>query len=86
MFQDVLQEILRRGDTFCRYSQTQFLILLVGTAQEGCEIVYGRIKAKVRELVGTRVNIRYNIVSIADLPESEEGDAGFSNRWHEIAD
>ena len=86
MFQDVLQEILRRGDTFCRYSQTQFLILLVGTAQEGCEVVYGRIEAKVRELVGTRVNIRYNIVSIADLPESEEGDAGFSNRWHEIAD
>ncbi len=41
---NTLRNCLRRGDSFTRYSQSQFLILLVGTNQENCNIVYERIR------------------------------------------
>ena len=86
MFQEALQTVLRKGDTFCRYSQTQFLILLVGTNQEGCEVVYQRIAAEVKRREGTRVGVRYNIVSIADLSETQRTENDFSRKWKEITE
>ena len=82
MFQKVLQEVLRKGDTFCRYSQSQFLMLLVGASQEGCEVVYQRIASKVKAAEGTRVGVRYNIVSIAEIPKSDNVFESFAKSWN----
>ena len=38
-----IQSALRRGDSFTRYGQNQFLILLVGVKQENCGIIEHRI-------------------------------------------
>lgn len=35
---------LRRTDTFTKYSQTQFLVMLMGTNEENCQIVIKRIR------------------------------------------
>ena len=34
---------LRRGDSFSKYSPSQFLILLVGVNQENCDMIFRRI-------------------------------------------
>ena len=40
---DAVKHCLRRGDSFTKYSPTQFLILLVGTNQENCSMIFDRI-------------------------------------------
>ena len=61
---------LRQGDTFCKYSASQFLLLLVGTNKESCKIVYRRVLNKLKILAGPRTEIEYSVVSLADLPSS----------------
>ncbi len=65
---DAIAVTLRQGDTYTKYSESQYLILLVGTSQEDCEIIYKRLAAKLKELAGSRVEIKYNVVSLAELP------------------
>ncbi|MCR5101816.1 MAG: bacterial transcriptional activator domain-containing protein [Butyrivibrio sp.] len=61
---------LRQGDTYTKYSESQYLILLVGTSQEDCEIIYKRLVNKLKEIAGTRVELKYNVVSLAELEQS----------------
>lgn len=39
-----IRHCLRRGDSFTRYSPSQFLVMLVGTSKENCSVVYDRIR------------------------------------------
>lgn len=59
---------LRRGDSFTKYSPSQFLILLVGTDQESCDRIFKRIlnkfSAKHRSW---RQNLEYYVSSVADV-------------------
>ena len=65
-------QCLRRSDVFTKYNTSQYLILLVGTSLEGCNVVFRRINNHLKESAGSRVEIRYNTVSLADLPEQTE--------------
>ncbi|OUN25284.1 AfsR/SARP family transcriptional regulator [Blautia sp. An81] len=40
---DAIQKSLRKGDSFTKYSTSQFLILLVGTNKENCRLIFERI-------------------------------------------
>lgn len=60
---------LRRGDIYTRYSASQFLVLLVGSSREGCDVVAKRIDRKLRSEVATRAEARYSNVSLADLSQ-----------------
>ncbi len=63
-----IQDTLRSGDTFTRYGSSQFLILLVGTSQEDCDIIYSRISHRLKEIAGSRAEFKFSTVSLADLP------------------
>ena len=69
LLQEAISITLRQGDTYCKYSSSQFLLLLVGTSKESCKIVYRRILNKYKMLAGPRAEIEYSVVSLADLPE-----------------
>ncbi len=58
---------LRRGDIFTKYSASQYLILLVGSNREGCDVVARRISRELKAKEGTRAEVNYSNVSLADL-------------------
>ena len=59
---------LRRGDSFSKYSPSQFLILLVGTNQENCDIIFRRIAARFTQKHGSwNKYLEYYVSSIADV-------------------
>ncbi len=64
---EAIRLTLRRGDAYTRYSNSQYLILLSGTKQEDCSIVYNRINKKLKELAGIRAEISYSVTSLAEL-------------------
>ena len=66
-----IQAALRQGDVFCKYNVSQYLILLSGTSREDCDIVYKRIQEKLKELAGSRAELKYSVVSLADLEKPE---------------
>ncbi len=69
LLQEAISLTLRQGDTFCKYSSSQFLTLLAGTSKESCKTVYRRILNKYKILAGPRAEIEYSVVSLADLPD-----------------
>ncbi|WP_242826752.1 BTAD domain-containing putative transcriptional regulator [Butyrivibrio sp. NC3005] len=71
LFQSI-RTTLRRGDTFTKYSNSQFLILLVGTSQEDCDIIYRRMNKKLKEIAGPRADFKYSVVSLAQLPKMND--------------
>ena len=70
LLQEAISLTLRQGDTYCKYSASQLLLLLVGTNKESCKIVYRRILNKFKTLAGPRTELEYSVVSLADLPET----------------
>lgn len=59
---------LRRGDSFSKYIPSQFLILLVGTNQENCDIIFRRIAARFTQKHGSwNKYLEYYVSSIADV-------------------
>lgn len=66
-----LKKSLRKGDSYTRYSPSQFLILLVGTNQENCSIVEKRItKFYSREHKNWAQCLEFHVSSIADMDEN----------------
>ena len=59
---------LRQGDVYTKYSSSQYLLLLIGTKKEDCGIIYHRISKKLKELAGSRAELKYRIVSLAEIP------------------
>lgn len=78
-----IKRSLRRGDSFTKYSPSQFLILLVGTNQENCEVIFRRIldnfSARHRSW---KQNLEYYASSVADV-ENENSRLHFRrNEFH----
>lgn len=67
LLKTAIQQSLRRGDAYTKYSHAQYLVLLVGTRQEDCAVVYRRISRKLKELAGPRAELSYNVTSLSDL-------------------
>ncbi len=67
--QEAISLTLRQGDTYCKYSASQFLLLLVGTNKESCKTVFRRLLNKFKLLAGPRTELEYSVVSLADLPD-----------------
>lgn len=62
---------LRRGDSFTKYSPSQFLLLLVGTNKENCSLIFGRIQKKFAENHRTwSKNLEYRVSSAAKVEVS----------------
>lgn len=49
ILQEAIKDSLRRGDCYTHYTESQFLILLVGTEVERCEIIFHRINTRFRK-------------------------------------
>ena len=68
LLQDALFRGLRKGDVFTKYSQSQFLLLLIGTKKEDCTTIYQRISHMLKENACSRAEFQYRIVSLAEIP------------------
>lgn len=68
--QNSIQHCLRRGDSFTKYSPSQFLILLVGTNKENCGIIFDRIqKYFSREHRSWKQYLEFFVSSIAEVDQ-----------------
>ena len=66
--QEALRKSLRKSDSFTKYSQSQFLVMLVGTNEENCQIVIDRIEKKFSENHKSWVGyLDYSISSLWDV-------------------
>ncbi len=63
-----IKHCLRRGDSFTKFSPSQFLILLIGTNKENCDLIFDRIASYFsRDHRSWKKNLEFYITSIADL-------------------
>jgi DNA-binding SARP family transcriptional activator/GGDEF domain-containing protein len=63
-----IQHCLRRGDSFTKYSPSQFLVLLVGTDKENCEIIFDRVtKYFCREHKSWTQYLEFYVSTVADI-------------------
>ncbi|WP_051381144.1 hypothetical protein [Eisenbergiella tayi] len=68
-----IRSALRRGDSFTRYGNNQFLVLLVGIKQENCAITQSRItNCFLSYGLRGKISVRYEIYPATE----EEGTAG----------
>ena len=66
--QNSIQHSLRRGDSFTKYSSSQYLILLTGTNKENCGMIFDRLRKYFsREHKSWVKNLEYFVSSIADV-------------------
>lgn len=78
-----VKHCLRRGDSFTKYSPTQFLILLVGTNQENCGMIFNRISRYfAREHKSWEQHLEYYVSSIADVENDKSRISFRSNGFH----
>ena len=73
---------LRRGDVFTQYWRDRFLVLLVGTNQENCELVNQRIANKYKEDPFRGVNFRHALHAVG----AAELDLSDNRIWHQPAE
>ncbi|WP_029319979.1 bacterial transcriptional activator domain-containing protein [Butyrivibrio sp. AE3004] len=71
---DAINETLRHGDAFCKYSRTQYLVLLTGTGVEECMLVHRRLQDRLKVLAGPRASLNYRIISYADMTAENSAD------------
>ena len=58
---------LRRSDSFTKYNQSQFLVMLMGTNEENCQIVIDRISDKfAQEHKSWTDNVQFGVTSLYD--------------------
>ena len=58
---EVMKRSLRHSDFFAKYSPSQYVILLQGGSQRGCELVYKRISERFsEEKKGWAKNLKYS--------------------------
>ena len=66
--QNSVQHCLRRGDSFTKYSASQYLILLIGTNKENCGMIFDRLrKYFAREHKSWAKNLEFFVSSVADV-------------------
>lgn len=67
-----IRRCLRRGDSYTKYSLSQFLVLLVGANQENCGMIFERICQKFSEKnKGWRKNLECYISPLVEVEEHE---------------
>ena len=54
-----IQQSLRRGDAFTQHGRDRFLVLLIGTNRENCELVHRRIAQRYKEDAAWGVSIAH---------------------------
>lgn len=66
-----IRSALRRGDSFTRYGNNQFLVLLVGIRQENCEITQSRVSNCFLSYgFRGKISIRYEVYPAAEENET----------------
>ncbi len=62
-----IRSSLRRGDCFTQYSPSQFLILVIGSNQENCQMIYKRILNHfTQEHKSWKKYIEYSVFSVSE--------------------
>lgn len=75
-----IKRALRRGDSFTKYSPSQYVLLLVGTNKENCGLIYDRIAKNFCENHKTWTkNLDYYVSSAAAV-ESNESKISFGDK------
>ncbi|MDD3402348.1 MAG: BTAD domain-containing putative transcriptional regulator [Hespellia sp.] len=65
---NTIKHCLRRGDSYTKYSESQFLALLTGTDKESCRIIYDRIRRYFsKEHKVWSQYLEFYVTSIADV-------------------
>lgn len=78
-----IKKSLRRGDSFTKYSTTQFLILLVGTNRENCSLIFRRIADTFsRDHRSWRNYLEYYVSSVADVENDNSRIRFKENEFH----
>ena len=68
VLQNAIRDSLRRCDSFTKYNRSQFLIMLVGTNEENCQIAIDRvINCFVKDHKSWRYHIEYSVSSLLDM-------------------
>lgn len=79
ILQDTIGRVLRKGDSFTRYSDNQFLILLNGTKKEDCESIFIRIRKNFKKANrNSNCELEYYTSSILETAETD-GHISFKN-------
>ena len=80
---DAIQRSLRKGDSFTKYSTSQFLILLVGTNKENCKLIFDRIVNNFAMEHRTWKNyLKYFASSVADVESNQSRIKFKGNEFH----
>ena len=70
--QDAIIRSVRHSDTLCRYGTGQYLILLINTSREDCDIVQKRINRSF--LAGNRrMDLQYHLNSVVYSEDDIQG-------------
>ena len=76
---------LRRGDAFTKYSQSQFLAIVVGTDKESCKIIFDRITQYFsREHKSWAHYLEFYVTTVAEI-EKQDSKIRFDDKdaaWH----
>lgn len=66
--QNTIQHCLRKGDSFTKYSPSQYLVLLIGTNKENCGLIFDRIrKYFAREHKSWNKYVEFYVSSVAEV-------------------
>ena len=77
--QNTIQHCLRRGDSFTKYSPSQYLILLMGTNKENCGMIFERLRKYFsKEHKSWAKNLEFFVSSVADV-ENLDSPLQFNN-------
>lgn len=69
-----IHDSLRRGDAFTQHGRDRFLVLLIGTDRENCEIVDQRIQARYKQQPVRGVALRHSLQTVeTDMPFPNSG-------------
>ena len=69
--QHTIQHCLRKGASFTKYSPSQYLVLLINTKPEDCQVIQKRIDAQFRKK-DTVYEIRYSVKSVRSLNNAKD--------------
>ena len=69
-----IKNSLRRSDSFTRYNPSQYLVMLMGTNKENCQIVIDRVKKNFsKEHKSWSQYLNCTVTSLYDIKKGEEG-------------
>lgn len=70
---DAIGMSLRKGDSYTKYSNNQYLILLMGTQDEDCELIFARIRREFKKKNrNSNCDLEYFASAVQDTFESDE--------------